>query len=284
MSLWRSDKFLLTLSLYMYSKQPVIVSSSGNATSQYQNYIGLQSAKECKAWYEGELKRSFRPTMMQWSNLTKFFNISRAIHTLFHWWYRNSHPDPRKSPQLQIWPHHRSDTTSQPSVSPCWGTENSQMVPNQENMEGDQPEKPESRTAAIATTDLCGGALSWWNRIHFVSFPSRFEMSLVSTTFQSPELLIQCGFIWKETMQLVSGKVEFNPCQVSLLWHNFFLVSLHTFQPTLIHQATLTWIFHVISTTIVMYLCAHWKLKMLFCIKVTNTYLHVGLGLDVVQL
>ena len=47
-----------------------------------------------------------------------------------------------------------------------------------------------------------------------------------STTIQSPELLIQCGFIWKETMQLVSGKVEFNECQVSLLWHNSFLVSL----------------------------------------------------------
>ena len=54
-----------------------------------------------------------------------------------------------------------------------------------------------------------------------------------STTFQSPELLIQCGFIWKETMQLVSWKVEFNACQVSLLWHNS-LVSLWTFQPTLI--------------------------------------------------
>ena len=52
-----------------------------------------------------------------------------------------------------------------------------------------------------------------------------------STTFQSPEVLIQCGFIWKETMQLVSGKVEFNACQVSMLWHNSFLVSLWNFQP-----------------------------------------------------
>ena len=37
---------------------------------------------------------------------------------------------------------------------------------------------------------------------------------------------IQCGFIWKESMQIVSGKVEFNACQVLLLWHNSFLVSL----------------------------------------------------------
>ena len=27
----------------------------------------------------------------------------------------------------------------------------------------------------------------------------------------------------KETTQLVSGKVEFNECQVSMLWHNSFL-------------------------------------------------------------
>ena len=49
--------------------------------------------------------------------------------------------------------------------------------------------------------------------------------------FESSELLIQCGFIWKETMQLVSGKVDFNTRQVSLLWHNSFFVSLWTFQP-----------------------------------------------------
>ena len=54
------------------------------------------------------------------------------------------------------------------------------------------------------------------------------------TPFQSPKVLIQCGFIWKETMHLVSRK-EFNACQVSLLWHNSFLVSLWTLQPTLVH-------------------------------------------------
>ena len=45
-------------------------------------------------------------------------------------------------------------------------------------------------------------------------FQAIFEIFPI-TTFQSPELLIQCGFNWKETMQLVSGKVEFNACQVS---------------------------------------------------------------------
>ena len=61
---------------------------------------------------------------------------------------------------------------------------------------------------------------------------SRPFWNVSSTTFQSPELLwYQCAFIWKETMQLVSGKVEFNACQVSLLWHNSFLVSLKLFSP-----------------------------------------------------
>ena len=31
--------------------------------------------------------------------------------------------------------------------------------------------KPQSRTAAIATTHLCAWALSWWNRTPIVSFP-----------------------------------------------------------------------------------------------------------------
>ena len=53
---------------------------------------------------------------------------------------------------------------------------------------------------------LCAGALSWWNRTPFISFPCYFR-NVSSTTIQSPELLIQCGFIWMEIMQLVSGKV-----------------------------------------------------------------------------
>ena len=59
--------------------------------------------------------------------------------------------------------------------------------------------KPQSRTSAIATTELYAGALS----------------------FQSHELPIQCGFIWMETLQVVSGMVVYNACQVLLLWYNF---------------------------------------------------------------
>ena len=48
--------------------------------------------------------------------------------------------------------------------------------------------KPQSCTAAIATTDLCAGsALLGWNRTPFVKFPDRL-WNISSTTFQSPEL------------------------------------------------------------------------------------------------
>ena len=62
-----------------------------------------------------------------------------------------------KSPQLQIHvrPHHWSDTVSQPSVFSCLGTETSQMVSNQENMEG--------VINQFKATLMQAGALSWWN-------------------------------------------------------------------------------------------------------------------------
>ena len=177
--------------------------------------------------------------MMQWSNLTKcglFFNIvSSAVHTLLpsvlqHWDSRGY-----RSSQSILIPEKVLNCSYDiigPILLPnqvfffsCWGTENSQMVPSQENMEGNQPILSHS-TAAFASLELCATALSWWNRTHFVSFPGR-SRNVSSTTFQSPELLIRCGFIWKEAMQLVSGEVEFTACQVSLLWHNTFLVRLY---------------------------------------------------------
>ena len=39
--------------------------------------------------------------------------------------------------------------------------------------------KPQSHTAPIPNTDVCAGALSWWNRTPFIGFPGRFEISLV---------------------------------------------------------------------------------------------------------
>ena len=90
--------------------------------------------------------------------------------------------------QLQIWPHIRSDTVSQLSdliFSSCWGTENRWCqirriwrVINQFKA---------TVTRVIATTDLCAGALPWWNRTLFACFPGR-SWNVSSTTFQSSEL------------------------------------------------------------------------------------------------
>ena len=193
-----------------------------------------------------------RLTMMQWSNMTKcglfFYIISPAIHTLFQWVLQLLDscgiealiPILKKSPQLQIWPHHRSNTAYQPTVFSCWGTDNSQMVLNQENEYGGLINQFK---ATVMHSSHCNHRLVcrsivhmfWWNKTPFISFPG-CSWIVSNTTSQSPELLIQCGFISKETMWLVPGKVEFNSCQVSLLCHNSFSVNLWTFQPTLIHS------------------------------------------------
>ena len=94
-------------------------------------------------------------------------------------WYRSSHP-------LEKVLNCRYDLIIGPILLPrqvffsCWGLENSQMVPNQENTDRwSTSSTPQSRTRAIATTDLCAGALSWWNRMSASSvYPGRFEMSL----------------------------------------------------------------------------------------------------------
>ena len=66
----------------------------------------------------------------------------------------------------------------------------------------------------------------WAASTRQVGIPKRLHLFIFKVTSRLP---IQCGLgIWKETIQLASGKVDFNACQVSLLWHNFFLVSLWT--------------------------------------------------------
>ena len=107
---------------------------------------------------------------------------------------------------------------------------------------------------------------------------SRPFWNVSSTTFQSPELLIQCGFIWKETMQLVSGKVEFNACP-SLLWHNSFLVNLWTFHfsanPCTLLISCILDIDLVDSSWQPCFINTHWASKetYLFC-RVTLTKTH----------
>ena len=125
-----------------------------------------------------------------------FFNlVSPAVHTFLPFsvaalgflWYRSTRPDLRKSPQLQMWHHRSIYCFLQPSGFFFMLGNRKLDVPNQKNTDSDQTVQTSSHTAAIATTDLCSRALSWWNRTPFFSFPGSFEMSS-STTFQGPEL------------------------------------------------------------------------------------------------
>ena len=97
------------------------------------------------------------------------------------------------------------------------------MVPNQENMEGDQLiAKPQSCTTAIATTDLCCRSIVLVKLDSLRQFSQAISKMPLVLLFK---VLNYFAFIWNETMQLVSGKVELNACQISVLWHNS-LVSL----------------------------------------------------------
>ena len=162
-------------------------------------------------------------------------------------------------------------TASQPIFFSCWGTEN-RWCQIRKIWRVINPFKATvTHWAAIATTDLCAGALSWWNRTPFVSFPGHFEMSLV--LLFSPELLIRCGFIWKKTMQLVSGKVDFSACQVSLLWHDSFLVSLWPFQLTLISwELCWYWVHHTVLVEVFYHLGV--------CFATSKYCLQVAIGLQ----
>ena len=89
------------------------------------------------------------------------------------------------------------------------------MGANQENMEGDQPVQCHSHVQQPLQPQTCV-------QEHCPGETGLPSSNVCGTTFQSPELPIQCGFMWKETMELVSGKVELNVCQFLLLWHNSF--------------------------------------------------------------
>ena len=110
-------------------------------------------------------------------------------------WYRSSYPDPKKKKKSSS-----ADMTSS-LVLYCfpgkclWDFFFTLGNRNQIRIRVINYFKPQSRLAGIATTNLYAGALSWWNRTPFVNF----LRNVSSTSFQSPELLIQYGFIWKET-------------------------------------------------------------------------------------
>ena len=108
-----------------------------------------------------------RLTMRQWSNLTNcglFFNIvSSAVHTLFPsvLQHLDSHGMKVLILILKKVLNCRYDLIiglilllSQVFFS-CWGTKSIQMVPNQENMEGDQPVQTHSQTQQPLQPQIC---------------------------------------------------------------------------------------------------------------------------------
>ena len=126
--------------------------------------------------------------------------FSICVAALGFLWFRSSHPDPQKSPET-------ADMTlssvqycfSSQVFFSCWETENNQMVPNQENMEGGQPVQSHNHCKISNCNHrlVCSKHWSWWNRTPFV-FRAIHKMSLDSITFQSPELLIQCQVMKKK--------------------------------------------------------------------------------------
>ena len=151
-----------------------------------------------------------------------WFNIvSPAVHTLLPSVLQNSCGVEalililKKSPHLQIY-----DLIIGPILLPshklfsCWGTESSQVVPNQENMEGDQQVQSHNHAQQSLKPQT-------WVQEHCPG-----ETGLPSSVFQavfemSPVLLFKV--LNNLSIVALSWKVEFNACQISLLWHNSFL-------------------------------------------------------------
>ena len=164
---------------------------------------------------------------------------SIGVAVLGFLWYRSSHPDPSTA-----------DMTSSlarfcfPAKSCCFF-----MLGEREQSDGAKSgeyggwstsSKSQSRTAAIASLqpqtcvqEHCPAETGLPSSVFQAILKCLY--TVLCTTFEIL-LYIHCGFVvWKETMQLVSEKVESNACQVVLLMrHTFLIVSLWTFQPNLV--------------------------------------------------
>ena len=101
------------------------------------------------------------------------------------------------------------------------------MVTNQEGVEGEQPVQSHSHVQQPLQPQTCVyRSMVLVKQDPLRQFSSVHEMSLV-LLFKVLNYLSSVGLSGrKQCTYIVSGKVEFNACQASLLWHNFFLVSL----------------------------------------------------------
>ena len=141
-----------------------------------------------------------------WSPLrsTYMYMSSISVAALGFLWYKSSHPDPRKSPQLQIY-YLIIDPILLPSQVVFYVGE--QKIVRWCQIRRIWRVINQLQATVVHSSHCNHRALSWWKRIPFVSFSGHLR-NVSSSSFQSPELIIQCGFVYKKTMQLVSGKVE----------------------------------------------------------------------------
>ena len=117
----------------------------------------------------------------------------------------------------------------------CWGTEKSQMLSNQVNMEGDQPvvfkvsshcnHGPVCRSIVLVCPGETGLPSSVFQAVSEMSLVLLFKVLnyLSSVDLSQGNNVVSIRKGWIQCMPLIS-----------LLWHYSFLVSLWTFQPTLV--------------------------------------------------
>ena len=140
-----------------------------------------------------------------------------------------------KSPQLQIWPHQWSDTASQQSIF-C-------QVGEQKIVRWCQIRRVgrgiNQFKATITHSSHCYYRLACRSIVLVKQdslrqpFPGRSRIVYI-VFFKVPNYLSSVGLSGREQCKLVSEEFEFNACHISLLVHNSVLVSLWTFQPTLV--------------------------------------------------
>ena len=205
---------------------------------------------------------------MQWSNLTKcglFFKIvSPAVHTLligvaahgFPWYRRSCYPDPRKSPQLQMWPHHWFNTISQPSggfffffgggeqkivrwcqIRRIWRVIKQFIDTVMHSRHCNH--RLVCRSIVLVKQD----SLCQFSKYYMYNFSKSSITYPVWVYLEGNNAFsIRKGWIFNFA----------HVCQVSLLWHNSFLVSLWTFQPTFVNQALLPDNWHIMCEPVML--------------------------------
>ena len=159
---------------------------------------------------------------------------SIGVGALGFLWCRSSHSDFPKGPKLQIWSRHRLKLLPSQVFLSCWGTENRWYQIRRLWRVINQFKATVTHSSHCKHRLVCRSiVLVKQDSLH--QFARTF-MKCSSTYYFSKSWITYPVYVFlTETLQLISGTVEFNACQVTLLWH-YFLINLWTFQPTLVRK------------------------------------------------